>query len=299
MRFFKLSVVFALFALCVSSLVCAQSYNITDFGIENITAPEGYMVCTMDTCDEAFSKLLEGNNFTFDTWKKQVMIPSNYYVYACSEKDPGKCMYVICEKGEIQETVTNDDGSKSHKHMDDYNLIADGEEKDKFISSMEEALIYQGISKDNITLLRWAQTPEKLTTPYVEYACLTGSDYLHCYETIYDGNKIKIQFSSKNPFTKAETESFANILSAIGYSTNVDYTEVENIINENLQKKLEEETHSGENTKILRYIITVSIAFVIVFAIYMAMRTQKKKRKKTIVLREHEVVEEYQDNDDN
>lgn len=295
----KIVVLSLVFVFMMLQYVSAAVYSIPDCGIETVTIPDDYMGCTLSSCDEEFSKLLENNKFTFETWKQQLMIPSNYMLYACQKNDPGKCVYVIFEKGEIQEIVTNKDGSKNHKHMKDYNLIADGEEKDKFLEEMKEALIYQGISQENIKDLRWASPTKDVPTPYVEYMCSVASDMIHCYETIYDGNKIKLQFSSKNVFTQAELEAHLATLSGMTYANTVDYTEVENIISENTQRKLEEETHSGENTKLIRYIISVSIALVVVLALYMAIKTRKKKRKQVVVLREHEQVTTEDTDDDN
>ena len=72
----------------------------------------------------------------------------------------------------------------------------------------------------------------------------------------------------------------------------VDYTEAHEISNDNLQKKLAEETNSGENTKILRYILSGSISFVVIFAIFMAIKSQSRKRRKAIIISDEEVLEE-------
>jgi len=267
-----------IFTICIGATAFAIDFKLESCGIESINVPDEYMICTQDLCDEKFNVLLANNNFSHSTWVSQVMKPNNYFLYACDAKDPSNCMYVVLEKGEIQETITNKDGSKTHKLMKDYNLLSEGDEKDKLINQTKEALIYQGVSQENISKIGWVKTESKLVTPYIEYICRSGNDYIYCFETIYNGNKLQLQFSSKKPFTKKNEESFTNILSQISYSEIVDYTEVNKIIYNNLQKKLEEETHSGENTKIIRYIISISIAFVIVFAIYLSLKTQSKRR---------------------
>ena len=291
----KLIIFSIMFVLICSQYADAKVYNAPECGVGNISVPDEYMGCTLSECDEDFAALLTNNKFTFDTWKQQLMVPSNYVFYACRRDDPGKCIYVIFEKGEIQETVTNKDGSKTHKHMKDYNLIADGDEKDKFLEELKKALIFQGISQDSIKDLRWTNPLKETQTTYVEYMCNVGSDMIHCYETIYDGNKIKLQFSSKNVFTQTELDSHLAVLSELTYLNNVDYTEAKKIISENTQKKLEEETNSGENTKLIRYILSVSISLVVFLALFMAIKTQKKKRKKVVVLRDYEQVENTED----
>ena len=78
----------------------------------------------------------------------------------------------------------------------------------------------------------------------------------------------------------------AQIVKNLKYGEKPDYTEAKNIVHENLHNKLKEETHSGENTRILRYILSASIALVIVFALIMAIKTQSEKRRKRVVINE-------------
>lgn len=288
-------------AVCMCAVLCLQcaalgaEYTIDDFGIENISVDDKYMICTQDSCDDNFKNLLSGNGFTFDRWCNEIMKPNNYYIYAMDKNS--NCFYVVCEKGEIQETVTNKDGSKTHKLMADYNMIADGEEKEKFISTTKQELIGQGVSQSSITQLTWAKTDDEVTS-YIEYVCVFNDQYLHCYDTIYNGNTINFQFVSQKNFSKSQLEEHKEIINNIKYKEIVDYTEAEEIVKENIQQKLKEETHSGENTRIVRYSISISIGLVIVFAVFMAIRTQSKKRRKTVVLREVEVQDTPDENDD-
>ncbi len=269
----RLIVFLCLAALTLSSAVFAAEYEIKDFKIKTITVPDEYMSCSTDKCDEELSRLLSGNKYTFDQWAEGVLVPNNFEIYACNKKILSDCLYLICKELPSPKT---DDGAIEHRLAADYNLIKDGEEMSEFLEDKK--------IKNNMDTASWIT--DTATTPYIEYTKLIGKDYCHCYETIYNGNLITLQFSSKNEFTKAQKDAHKAVLDSIEYSEKADYTEINSLINEALQKKLEEETHSGENTKILRIIISVSVVFVIGFAILLAIRSQNKKRRRSAFIRE-------------
>lgn len=284
MTFIKRAIVAILAMVMILSLPAfAIQYEIKDFGIKTINIPEEYMSCSLDVCDEDLSNLLKANGYTFEQWVSGVLEPNDFKIYACNKEVISDCMYLICKKITSPKTA---DGEVSHKLACDYNLMSEGKEMTEFLNEKKV--------KSNFDSASWIT--DMGDTPYIEYTTLIGNDYCHCYETIYNGNLITLQFSSKNDFSSSQKNAHRAVLNSISYSENADYTEVNELIQEKLQKKLEEETHSGENTKILRTIISISIVFVIGFAILLAIRSQKKKRKKTIVLREHEVAPESDEN---
>ena len=289
MRYLKF---LALFILCMSicTSVCAKEFTIDEFGIENISIPDEFMVCERDTCDEKFAGLLSANSFTFESWYGEVMKPNNYYIYATDDKN--HCVYIVCEKNKIQKTITNKDGSKTHKLMSDYNMLDDGDKRQEQITKTKDALLLEGLSPDEITTLGWADLGDDIITPYVEYVCNVGGQSLHCYDTVYNAYTISFQFTKPGNFNSSDYEMHRELVKNIKFNEAADYSEARQVENDNLQKKLAEETHSGENTKIIRVILSVSIAIVIVFSVFMAIKTQSKKRRKTIVLREHEVIPE-------
>lgn len=261
----------------------AASYEIKDFGIKSIEVPEDYHSCSNDKCDPDLEKLLLGNGFTFEQWATNVMAPSNFFIYACNKTKLTDCMYLMCEK---LDKPTSSKGNVSHTLAEDYNLMADGEERQNFVEEKKRT--------SNMENTSWISPNGD--TPYIEYYTTLGQDYCHCFETVYSGNRITLMFSSKKPIGSSDADKHAQILATLEYSEKADYTEVKKLIDKAVQKELEEETHSGENTKILRVIITVSMVVVIALAIFMAMRSQSKKKRKTVVLREHEVTEETVDN---
>ncbi len=278
MKYFKIFAITLALMIILSSAASATSYEIKDFGIKNIDMPEDYMSCSTELCDEDLQKLLSGNGFTFDDWKSQVMEPSNFYIYSCNKNKLTDCMYLMCEK---INSPKSSQGNVSHLLAEDYNLIADGGDKTAFLDEM--------VKSNNIDNAKWLDIAGD--TPYIEYFTTLGEDNCHCYETIYGGNRITLMFSSKKAFANLDIDNHSRILATLTYQEKHDYTEVQELIAAAVQKQLEEETHSGENTKILRIIISVSLVIVIAFAIIMAVRTQSKKRRKTIVLREPEATE--------
>lgn len=266
--------------ICFSATVSYGAYSLDEFGIANVDIPENYISCTRTACDPDLETIITQSGFAgLADWTAKVMEPGKYYIYACDKADLTKCMYLVCETLESPKTR---DKLVTHKLAQDYNLYESTAEKSEFLSDMKRAAATesaQWVSEDGVT-------------PYIEYYSSVGEDKIHRYETVYNGNKISLQFSSKKDFTPEEITLHLSILSSVRFGEAVDYTEIKEQITAARQKKLEEETHSGENTKILRYIISASVAFVIVFAVYMAIRSQKKKRNKVIVLREPEVLDD-------
>ena len=278
MKYFKKTAAILVLMMIFAAQCLGASYEIQDFGIKNIDVPEDYLSCSTDKCDPDLEKLLSGNGFTFDQWTTNVMAPSNFYIYACNKTKLTDCMYLMCEK---LDKPKSSKGNVSHTLSEDYNLIADGEERQSFVEEKKRTSNMENVS--------WISPNDD--TPYIEYYTTLGQDYCHCFETVYGGNRITLMFSSKKPIGASAAGEHAQILATLEYTEKADYTEIKNLINEAVQKELEEETHSGENTKILRIIISVSMVVVIALAILMAMRSQSKKKRKTVVLREHEVTE--------
>lgn len=279
MKYFKNTAV-ALMLMMLFAVEClGASYEIKDFAIKNIDTPEEYLSCSTEKCDPDMEKLLSGNGFTFDQWVTNVMAPSNFYIYACNKTKLTDCMYLMCEK---LDKPKSSKGNVSHTLAEDYNLMAEGEERQNFGEEKKRSSNMENVS--------WISPNGD--TPYIEYYTTLGQDYCHCFETVYGGNRITLMFSSKDPIGTSAAKKHAQILATLEYAKKADYTEVKKLIDKAVQKELEEETHSGENTKILRFIITVSMVVVIALAILMAMRSQSKKKRKTVVPREHEFVKE-------
>lgn len=286
MRYFTKTAAILVIMMLFAVECLGASYEIKDFGIKNIDVPEEYMSCSNVKCDPELEKLLSGNGFTFDAWKTNVMAPSNFYIYACNKTKLTDCMYLMCEK---LDKPTSSKGNVSHTLAEDYNLMADGEERQSFVEDKKRTS-----NMENVT---W--TEPNGDTPYIEYYTALGEDFCHCFETVYGGNRITLMFSSKSPIGASAAKEHAQTLATLEFAEKADYTEVKSLIDEAVQKELEEETHSGENTKILRIIISVTMVVVIALAILMAMRSQSKKKRKTVVLREHEVTEESNETKEN
>ncbi len=275
MNFIKKTLLCILCAvLCLTWTASASGFEIKDFGIKSIDIPDDFMACSRDKCDDELLKLLEGNRYTFADWISGVMEPGGFYVYACNKSKLSDCIYLVCKEVSSPRTA---DGQVSHRLAADYNMLDEADDRNK-------------LTENKGAGAKWLT--DTAATPYIEYTSLIGDDYCHCYETIYMGRLITLQFSSKKDFTSAQKNSHRAILDSLTYTEAADYTELKALVEEHLQQKLAEETHSGENTRIIRIMLSTSLAFVIGFSIYLAIRSQNKKRRKTIVLREAEVIQE-------
>lgn len=296
MKFFKISFIFIIcFLIGASSF--AKEIGIDEFDISKIEIPDEYMVCTQKSCDEEFKSILAANGFGFTSWVNDVMKPNNYYIYAMNLKN--ECIYVTCQKNELQEIKTEKDGSKTHPLMSDYNMLQSADDKAELLTKTKDELVLQGVSADDITTLVWADFNEDTRTPYLEYACSINNQYIHSFETSYNASKICFQFTSSKPFSDSQKDMHSEIVKKANLGEKVDYTEAQNLTRENLQNKLAEETHSGENTKILRYVLSASIAFVVVFAIFMAIKSQSKKRRRSIIVSNEDETSENDNTADN
>ncbi len=272
-----------IFIICVMmSVPClAEVFTVEEFGIKNIEIPEEYMTCTQEKCDEEFKEILTANGLGFSSWVNDVMKPNGYYIYAMTKSN--KCIYVAAQKNDLQEIRTEKDGSKTHPLMSDYNMLHSADDKAEIINNIKDGLVLQGVSAGDISLLRWAELNDETVTPYLEYICSINGQYVHSFETIYNASKISFQFTSTKEFGEKEKEEHAQLVINADLGKRIDYTEAQDIAHENLQNKLAEETNSGENTKILRYILSAFIAVIIVFAIFLSVKTQSKKRKRAII----------------
>ncbi len=268
--------------LAASVTASAAEYSLSGSKIASVTIPDDFKACTASVCDEDLEKLLKANKFTYEQWQNEVMKPSGYELYAVNI-DKGQYIYLSSNESGEPETKTNDDGTVTHKLMKDYKLLTEEEDKKESLSNLKNDLIKQGISADSIETVQWIKIGDDYTFDYIEYLCYSGKEYFHCYEMVYDAAKIELQFTSPIKFSEEEKSEHLEVLKGIKYSKNVDYSEVRDIIHDNLQKKLEEETHSGENTKILRTSISASIVLIIIFAVLLAIRSQKRKRRKYII----------------
>ncbi len=277
-----------IFIICVMmSVPClAEVFTVEEFGIKNIEIPEGYMVCTQQECDEDFKTILTANGYGFSSWVNDVMKPNGYHIYAMTRSN--KCIYVAAQKNELQEIRTEKDGSKTHPLMSDYNMLHSADDKAEILNSIKDGLVLQGVSAEDISILDWSGVNDETVTPYLEYICSINGQYIHSFETIYNASKISFQFTSTKEFSEKEKQEHAQLVTNADLGKKIDYTQAQNMAYDNLQNKLAEETNSGENTKILRYILSAFIAIIIVFAIFLSVKTQSKKRKKTITIDDEE-----------
>lgn len=288
MKFFKISLIFII-CFIIGTTVFARNMEIEEIGIGNIEIPDEFMICTQNSCDEEFKTILTANGFGFTSWVNDVMKPNNYYIYAMDKNN--HCIYVTYQKNELQEIKTEKDGSKTHPLMSDYNMLQSADDKTELLTKTKDELVLQGVSAGDIKTLVWADLDDDTVTPYLEYSCSINGQYIHSYETVYNASKICFQFTSAKAFSQSQINEHAQLVKNASLGERVDYTEAHKISNDNLQKKLAEETNSGENTKILRYILSGSIAFVVIFAIFMAIKSQSRKRRKAIIVSDEEALE--------
>lgn len=289
MKFLRISLILVI-CLIIGTTVFAGNVEIEEFGITNIEIPDGFMVCTQESCDEEFKTILTANGFDFTSWVNDVMKPNNYYIYAMDKNN--HCIYVTCQRNELQEIKTEKDGSKIHPLMSDYNMLQSADDKAELLTKTKDELVLQGVSAGDIQTLVWADLDDDSVTPYLEYMCSINGQYIHSYETVYNASKICFQFTSAKAFSQSQINEHSNLVKSSSLGEKVDYTKAHEIASDNLQKKLAEETNSGENTKILRYILSGSISFVVIFAIFMAIKSQSRKRRKAIIISDEEVLEE-------
>jgi len=290
MRIFRIPLLFII-CFVIGTTVFAENIEIEEIGIGNIKIPDEFMICTQNSCDDEFKPILTANGFDFTSWVNNVMKPNNYYIYAMDKKS--HCIYLSYQKNELQEIRTEKDGSKTHPLMSDYNMLQSADDKAELLTKTKDELVLQGVSADDIQTLVWADLDDTIT-PYLEYLCSINGQYFHSYETIYNASKISFQFTSAKAFSQEEINEHAQLVKDVALGQKVDYTEAYSITNENRQKKLAEETNTGENTKILRYIISGSIALVVIFAIFLAIKTQSRKRKKAIIVSNEKTLKEFE-----
>ncbi|MBO5743093.1 MAG: hypothetical protein J6R68_02290 [Clostridia bacterium] len=278
MKFLKISLVF-IFCFIIGTGSFAREITIDEFNISNIEIPEEFMICTQDTCDEKLKSILTANGFDFTTWVSDVMKPNSYYLYATnSRKD---CIYVTCQKNETPDSKIEEDQETPNTNKN--YMVQSENNKAKLLKKAKNELVLQWGSADDVSTLAWADFSEDSVTPYLEYVCNIKSQYVHGYETSYNGSKICFQFTSPRKFSEEQKDMHSQIVKNAKLGRKVDYTEAQNIARGNSQNNLNKKAHNGENTKILTYVLSVSIALDVVLAIYIAIKTQSKKRKRTII----------------
>lgn len=261
----------------ISATAYSAEYNFNDSLVSSLAIPDDFSACTEDSCDQELQTLLQRNKFTPEQWQNEVMKPSGYKLYAMNIKE-NKYIYLACNEN-TKSSTNNDDISAAQRLMQDYKLIDGNEDKNEALDKIEDALKTQGISKDNIETVQWVTTGGDYSYDYIEYICYTGSEYFHCFETVYNAYKIELQFTSQNAFTDEEKAEHLGVLKSLKYDKEIDYAEAKKIIDAELQKKLEEETHNKNNTKILRTSMGVTIVSIVVLCICLAVRIQYKKRR--------------------
>lgn len=261
-----------LITACMAQSIICSAYSAEEFNVKNLNVPADYVACTKNQCDPELEAIILQNGFTsLADWVTRVMEPQGMYLYSCNKNDLTKCMYLLCKKNKLSKTK---DGLVEHELAGDYNMYKTESDKAELLDAVKRAA-----ATGNAI---WAPYAGK--TPFVEYNATDGTNFIHAYRTIYGGNEITIQFSSAKAFTEDEINTHLSILSSMEYVQDVDYAEIDKKISDARTKKLEEETHSGENTKTLRYIISASVAFVIFFSVYLAIRSQKKKRRSSVIV---------------
>lgn len=279
MKFLKISLVFII-CFIVGTSSFAKEITIDEFNISNIEIPEEFMVCTQNTCDEKFKSILNSNRFEFATWVNDVMKPNNYYIYATNSKK--ECIYVICQKNETTESKTEENDSKTTNTNKNY-MVRTENNKAELLTKAKNELVLQWRSADNVSTLAWADFSEDSVTPYLEYVYSVKNQYVHGYETSYNASKICFQFTSPRPFTEEQKIMHSQIVKNAKLGKKVDYTKDHSSVRENSKNKLNKKNYNGGNSKILGYVLSVSIALDLVFSIYMAIKSQSKKRKRTII----------------
>ncbi len=279
MKFLKISLVFII-CFIVGTSSFAKEITIDEFNISNIEIPEEFMVCTQNTCDEKLKSTLTSNRFNFETWVNDVMKPNNYYIYATNSKK--ECIYVICQKNENQNSKAEENDSKTPNTNKNY-MVQSENNKAELLTKAKNELVLQWGSADDVSTLAWADFSEDSVTPYLEYVYSVKNQYVHGYETSYNASKICFQFTSPKPFSEEQKQMHSQIVKNAKLGRNIDYTQAHSSVSENQKNKLNKKSYGGGNSKILGYILSVSIALDVVFAIYMAIKSQSKKRRRTII----------------
>ncbi len=279
MKFLK---IFLAFIICilVGTSSFAREITIDEFNISNIEIPEEFMACTQDTCDEELQSILTSNRFDFSAWVNDVMKPNNYYIYATNSKK--ECIYVICQKNETQNSKTEENNSENPTTNNNY-MVRKENNKAELLTKAKNELVLQWRSADDVSTLAWADFSEDSVTPYLEYVYSVKNQYVHGYETSYNASKICFQFTSPRPFSEEQKLMHSQIVKNAKLGRKIDYTRDHSSVRETSKNKLNKKTYGGGNSKILGYVLSVSIALDVVFAIYMAIKSQSKKRRKTII----------------
>ncbi len=257
----------------------AAKYDIKSSVIDSVSIGDEFSACTMDSCDPKLERILRNNKFTVAKWRSEVMETAGYELYAMNAEE-GKYIYLTLTDAPPDVDNTQDIDSQSHRLIGDYNIIKDMDDRQAALGRVKDALMKQGISEDKISSIQWINTGDYYSMDYIEYFCFFDEQYFHRYETIYDATRIELQFTSPKEFTFEEKTAHFEILKNIKYDTKIDYTEAEQALDETLQQKLEDETYSGENTKLLRILIPLSIVIIIIFAVLLTVNAQSKKRKR-------------------
>lgn len=262
--------------ICLSTEVYAAEININNCPITSLIVPDEYSVCTADGCDDAFQALLSNNKMTFSDWKAKVMDPEELCVYACDDKNNTECLSV---SEAVAESKIDNNSAKNHKYANDYAMIENGDPKDKVLEDVKKSLISGSVSSNGITDIKWINNSSEYPTPFIMYTYSSTESFVTAYQTIYGGYKIILQFTSTTPFTSEKLSYFNEVVSALKFRDTPDYTEFKKLREEDSQKKLEQETNINKNSKTTVYLFAALIFIIVVFAIYMAIRSQKKKKK--------------------
>lgn len=270
-------ILFLISALLISVNVCAAETEISGSTVASLNVIDGYSVCTADGCDDSFNALLAANKMTFSDWKAKVMDPESYVLYACDENNNTECLSV---KDAADPSKIDNSNAENHKYSKDYAIVENGDPKDKLLDDIKKALISNSVSSNSITDIKWINNSAEYPTPYIMYTYSSSDGFVTCYQTVYCGKKINLQFTSQVPFTTEKLAEFGGIVSQIKYNETPDYTEVKNLIEKSAQDKLEKETNINKNSKTTVYLFAGLIFIIIVFAIYMAIRSQKKRKNK-------------------
>ncbi len=273
MRLTKIMLIMFLiiFTLC-SVNAYARNYEVDRIKLKNINIPDGYGVCTLDSCDSAFSRMLKKFNHTYDDWVEKIMIPGNVYFYASDSDD--RNIYIKCV--DISKEQKKHDDEKYDIYMYDYNLASEEDDRKQIIKEYRKSLNESGVNDRSIEM-EWLDPTGNVPTSYIVSSYKTGGVCVYEFHTIYAGMEWTYFMSSPKEFTIREIQTMETLVNEVVYDYKVDYTHTKVVMRQNTQtEKASEQTIyiDSKDGRVVFFVTTMMVVFLVIYLI-----TDKQRNK--------------------
>ena len=261
----KMLFLFLTVFLIFSSSAYAKSFEIEEIKLSNINISDEFGVCTLDSCDSMFLKMLKKFNHTYDDWVEKVMKPGNVYFYASDEDD--RNIYIKCV--DISKEQKKHDDEKYDIYMYDYNLASEEDYREEIMKEYKKSLTDSGVNDRGVEM-KWMESTETIPTSYIVSSYKAGGMCVYEFHTIYAGMEWTYFMSSPTEFSIREIQILDNLVSGISYDYKVDYTHTKVVMRQNTQtEKASEQTIyiDSKDGRVVFFLTTITVVFMVIYLI--------------------------------